>query len=133
MLQFAECDKKALRSLSLVEDEDSELAQPGSNLEEHENANEENEYVQQDEQQVFLRLGNSASEVRADALRHRQIAHLLHTRKKQKKEKREREDFWYNKGKEILISEGVSPETAELLPRDELEPEPAPLRNELLA
>ena len=30
---FPECDKEALKSLSLAEDEDSELAQPGSNLE----------------------------------------------------------------------------------------------------
>ena len=30
---FPECDEEALKSLSLVEDEDSELAQPGSNLE----------------------------------------------------------------------------------------------------
>ena len=27
-----ECDKEALRSSSMVEDEDSELAQPGSNM-----------------------------------------------------------------------------------------------------
>ena len=40
---------------------------------------------------------------------------------------------WYTKRNEILISKGVSPETAELLPRDELRPVPSPLRKELLA
>jgi len=87
-----ECDKEALRTLSLVEDDDSELAQPGSNLEEDENANEENENVKQDGQQTVCALEKALQKCVRGALRHRQVTRPLHTRKKQEKEKRERED-----------------------------------------
>ena len=127
-----ECEKEALRTLSLVEDEVAELAQTESNLHEDESSSDEDEN-EQDEEQTVGALERALQKCVPDSLRHRQIAHLLHTRKQLEKDKKEREEYRYRQRKEVLISKGISPESADLLPRDELEPMPSPLREELLA
>ncbi|KAL9978135.1 hypothetical protein ACROYT_G015622 [Oculina patagonica] len=61
-------------------------------------------------------------------LRDLHVQNDCETRKQREKDKKEREEYWYRKRKEVLISKGISPESAGLLPRDELEPMTSPLR-----
>ena len=76
-----------------LEDENPELVQPGSNLEEDVNDNEENENVQQDDRRTScLRHRKSAAEVPVRfSVPQTDSAPSPHARNQQEKEKRERE------------------------------------------
>ena len=126
-------EKEALRSFSLVEDDvTAELVRPGTSPQDYADETDGEEEGQQEiQEQSTSALKRALQKCIPNSLRHRQISHLLETQMQLEKEKKDREEYWYSKMKKALISKGVSPENAELLPRNEQEPTPTAITEEL--
>ena len=86
-----------------------------------------------DEDETITTLKVTLAQCSPDSLRHRQLSHILETRLEEKERQKELEEMRYEKRQQHLLSRGVSTDHVSLLPHDQNEPLPTPIRKELAA
>ena len=86
-----------------------------------------------DEDETITTLKVTLAQCSPDSLRHHQLSHILETRLEEKEKQKELEEIRYERRQQHLLSRGVSTDHVSLLPHDQNEPLPTPIRRDLAA
>jgi len=84
-----------------------------------------------DEDETITTLKVTLAKCSPDSLRHRQLSHILETRLEEKEKQKELEVMRYENRQKHLLSMGVSTDHVSLLPHDQNEPLPTPIRSRI--
>ena len=125
-----ESEKEALRTLQLA-DLLTESTEMPHNNEGAAQDDDEGDLDDSDDDEIVAALKTSLEQSFPGSLRHRHISHILETRLQEQERLKRLEDMRYEGYQQHLLSRGVSKENVALLPRDDTEPLPTPIRNDL--
>ena len=117
--------KVSLVDEQVTESSDADVTQDGSDQDETDDSD--------DESIMALTTALDQSLPRSLRHRHRHLSNILDSRRQEKQRLKKQEEWCYQQRKEGLISRVVSSDHAALLPRDDAEPLPMPIRDDLVA
>ena len=127
-----ECEKEILRTLEPADFLTNSSEKQHTQNEPARNQDEQDLDDSEDDETIAA-LKTSLEQTSLGSLRYRHISHILETRLEEKRRLKQQEEMRYERTKQNLLSRGVSKENILLLPRDNNEPLPTPIRNELAA